>query len=554
MRTAISVETEDGLDAKLNQEASELGIDVDLLGSSLDLTSDSTPKRMDAFRISQESVGSRASQSTGFMSTFSETSREQHPPAGRTPYRTSISFRDYDAFVALGRGQDGHSFSSSSPTTPSQSAFSLPLSSPRSSPKRHFRRIRGLSSLRNGWNSSSTSIAEGCPHCPQDSQSQRRAVHKLPCGHRVCTQSLRITIKATTDGKVAKAPSCCNMPIPGSLVEHVTTQTEQTALLERLEQRDEAISLPRSTSSEERPTETGGQARDVTMESRPVSADLQVDAIMTKMQDDLHELANLTRDHDATYFNQIHSDQRDSHILWISNLRAELTAEHESIRKQKHERRELALQELLETQAAAMAEAEDKQVKAEANMRLIHEQARRDNATALKHMEAYCAGVFSTGELHGRPITDQDRMELEKTRQIRQNMDARQESAINVLRGEQSRRMKSRGQRQEKEEQELQRVQKKEEVDLEQQLGSELTQLEELLDDKTKRLRGRWRLQTAIFVRKAKTSLDVMVNESSPSIGWPSCGPVAEFGPEAGMHDTMGQRGFTTGIAMHSTA
>ncbi|KAK5109569.1 hypothetical protein LTR62_006920 [Meristemomyces frigidus] len=272
----------------------------------------------------------------------------------------------------------------------------------------------------------------------------------------------------------------------------------------------------------------GARPAVITAERRNPSETSTVDSVMTKMQEDLHELANLTRDHDATHFHHIQQDQHDEHLLWVNNLRAELLAEHDFRRSELHKRHELSLEELAEAHNKAMAEAEDNQVKAEAKTRSSHEQAKRDNATALKHMEAYCAGVYSTGEQHNRTVTDQDRAELAKTRLIRDHMDTRHESAINVLRGEQNRRIKTRAQRQEVEDQNLRNEQKKEELELERELVAEIKQLDELLNDKTRRLRGRWRLQTAIFVRKAKTSYGVAVEECSPSIGWPTSGPLEE--------------------------
>lgn len=181
-------ESEEQMDEKLQSEAKELGIDIDALfvtptkPQSTRTFSSEVPRR-------SESIDSRASQSTGLTSNFSEVSRDPQYGKGRQLSRVSLSFRDYDNFMARGRPDGRNSMSFSPPTTPARSTFSLPLSSPSSSPKRHFRRIRGLSMLRLNRASTSSLDLDKCPHCPPDLISQRRAVHKLPCGHRLCTES-----------------------------------------------------------------------------------------------------------------------------------------------------------------------------------------------------------------------------------------------------------------------------------------------------------------------------------------------------------------------------
>lgn len=220
--------TEDQVDEELRQEASVLGVDVGILGaqqhqqqqkgeeeeeeSSTQQQPSHQPGRAFSLpRQSLESVASRFSQSTTLTSNFSDFSRDpQHAANGRGRSRASLSFKDYDAFISKGVPNGRHSLSfPSPPSTPSQSTFSLPLSSPASSPRRHFRRIRGLSMLRLGRSGSTTSLNDSCPHCPQEQTSQRRAVHKLPCGHRLCTQALRNTIKSATESKKGAVPSCC---------------------------------------------------------------------------------------------------------------------------------------------------------------------------------------------------------------------------------------------------------------------------------------------------------------------------------------------------------
>jgi hypothetical protein len=405
--------------------------------------------------------------------------------------------------------------------------------------------------LRIGRNTSTSSLTDVCPHCPQNAQSQRRAVHRLPCGHKLCTQALRNTIKTATDGKPGIVPTCCNVPIPGHLVEHVMTQAEQTALLERLELRDEATSIASSMQSERRPSEPAVRPHILTSASRTISEESKVDSVAPPLP---KEVENMSQKIAYRDLREEQTGQRDRFVAWICGQRSELEGHHDLQRRQLRDKHETALEELSESHMTAIADAEDKQVQAEADMRALHEQERRDNATALKHMEAYCAGVYGSGEPHNRTVTDQDRAEVEKTRRTRDLMDAKQASAINVLRGEQSRRMRLRSQRQEREEQELRRQQRREELDLERVFARELSQLNELALEKKKRMRGRWQLQTAIVVRKLEVDGGHEIESRIPFLNWHSETAHEKYtSPGAERENLIGDpMGISAGLAMQT--
>ncbi|KAK0784783.1 hypothetical protein LTR02_000660 [Friedmanniomyces endolithicus] len=495
-------ETEDGLE----NTARALGLDVATL-ASLEMGSHSgKPVPSDTSRMSQESVGSRASQSTGFMSTFSDASREHHhQPAARAPYSSSLFGRDYDAFVNRGAPHGRESVSFSPPSTPSQSTRSLALSSPPTSPKRHFRRIRGLSMLRLGRSGSNTSLADPCPHFPQDPRSQQRAVHKLPCGHRSCTQALRGNIQTSSGNSSNVLPTCSSVPIPDSLAKYVMTQAE----LPRAEPQKVDATLVCSIKSGYVPL----------MDKKDSVALMEDIAIPPEEPQRLVE--NVSEQIELKQLRDDQAGQLDRFIAWTSKQKAELEAQQGLLREQLKARHSAALEELEEEHSAAMAEAEDKQVKAEADMRTSHDREKRDNVTALKYMEAYCAGRYSSGELHNRLVTAQDHIELDKTKRARERMDGRQESAINVLRGEQSRRMRLRAQRQEKEEQELQRGQRREELELERSFGQEMAEFENEIPERRLRLEGRWRLQAAVMTRQLAVAPVFFAGEEKvSSLAW----------------------------------
>ncbi|OQO00569.1 hypothetical protein B0A48_13059 [Cryoendolithus antarcticus] len=189
--------------------------------------------------------------------------------------------------------------------------------------------------------------------------------------------------------------------------------------------------------------------------------------------------------------------------LWTSQNRAAMEAKHIGAVAALHRSQETALEALLDTHALALADAEDKQVTAESTLREVHDQAYRVNVTALKQQEAYCAGTYSDGQPHGRTITALDRTELDKTRRTRDNMASRQESAINVLRGEQGRRIRARVQRQDKEAADLEVLQEREIDALGRHNVAELEELGTIEKEKKTRLATRWRMQTMILMRRA---------------------------------------------------
>lgn len=496
-------DTEDLLDERLRLAAQELGLHAEALRLSREgvkASSTNTVCSSDVVRRS-ESIGSRASRSTGLTSNFSDFSRD--PASLRGKPRGSLSFRDYDSFLSRGSlSERRDSLSFTPPLTPSQSTLSLALSSPPdASPKKHFRKLRGLSMLKLNRNGSDASLPlDGCPHCPQNAFSQRRAIHKLPCGHRLCTQALRNTILSGTKGPVGSVPSCCGLPVPGRLVEQVMTYEEQNRLLERLEQWDEAASTNMSTRSGKSNTRIQNGHHHSASHDRIPPHDLETILPLPGFPTHRH--------------NQ--ELQRDRFNTWASTFRSALELHRTSSRGMLQTRHELALENLHDTHANALAEAEDKQVQAEADLRASHERENRDVATALKHMEAYCAGTLGGGEPHGRMVTEQDRGELEKTRKARDGMEGKHDAAIRVLRGEQGRRMKGRMARQEREVGNLERAHRGEAEQMER--GFEI--MAGLEAAKRDLLVRRWEVQDAVFLKKLEVETGVVLGGRLPGVEW----------------------------------
>ncbi|KAM0717878.1 hypothetical protein Q7P37_006210 [Cladosporium fusiforme] len=514
-------DTEDALGERLSALAQELGLHAEALSLSKDTTATAKAASTNTVASSaypvrrSESIGSRTSRSTGLTSNFSDLSRD--PAHLRGKPRASLSFRDYDSFLSRGSlSERRDSLSFTPPLTPSHSSLSLALSSPPdASPRKHFRKLRGLSMLKLNKSGSSTSLPlDACPHCPQNAFSQRRAIHKLPCGHRLCTQALRNTIIAGTQSPLGSIPSCCGIPIPGRLVEQMMTRQEQSALLDKLEQWDEAASAV-STDISTR----SGVANDHDhhhhdeSDQQPTSHTSSHASLPRSKAHDLETILPLPG---FPAHRTAQESQRNRFLTWSSRLRTTLAAHRRTTRQALQTRHADTLSALHDTHAHSLAEAEDKQVAAEADLRATHAREDRDVATALRHMEAYCAGTLGCGTPHGRTVTEQDLRELEKTQRARAGMAARHEGAIRVLRGEQGRRMKGRVARQEREMANLARAHRGEEEGMERGWGV----LEALVGVKREALVRRWEVEDAVFLRRLEVETGVELGGRLPPVLW----------------------------------
>lgn len=555
------IPTDEQLDEDLRREAQELGITFSSPQAPHDQPTalqDKLPRpwSADLTRRSLESARSRGSRSTDLTSQFSELSREGRPSLrqARSQHRSSLSVRDYDAFLARETRSARNSIAASPSTMPtSSSTFSLPLTSPETSPKRQaFRRLRGLSILKR-YRSDSRSSADGnCQHCAAGPLAQRRAIHRLPCGHRLCTQAMRSLItSAQNNGNGTGVPSCCGMPVPGQMIERVMTLNEQELLFENMDMSDRKSPTTPPMPSQRPPSVSGVM---LTRKNRTVSIESKVDSLAPSMRLDV---GKVMESEEYKVLRQKQWAERDRCRASTERDRVSMQDQHQTLRTELRRRHEAATEDLVESHNLAMSEAEDKQVKAEADLRDALAQERRDNATALKHMEAYCAGLYSNGEPHLRHVRSQDMAELDKTRRLRNQMDAKHESAINVLRGEQGRRIRLRAYRQAKEVQELRRAQRMEELEQERNLSQDLRKMDEAADEQRARLVWRWQLQGAVLVKKMEKQMGVVVQGRLPPMDWQGAGGqddtaantlgMRTISPSA--QDTRGQ-GNSTGIGM----
>lgn len=156
----------------------------------------------------------------------------------------------------------------------------------------------------------------------------------------------------------------------------------------------------------------------------------------------------------------------------------------------------------------------------EADLRETHEAERRNTATALRHMEAYCRGETTTGEQHGRTVTDQDMRQLSKARYARDNMDTRQTGAINVLRGEQSRRMSRRLLKQEEELLQLEARQQRELDSIQQDHDNALRVWVQEVSKMKAKLQEWWSIETEIWRKRLEKETGAYFGGTLPPVSW----------------------------------
>ncbi|KAK4989453.1 hypothetical protein LTR50_003196 [Elasticomyces elasticus] len=516
-------ESEHSAEDKLRAEARYYGLDVRAMSGSPDATKAMSTMSVSTAPRRSTSIGSRASQSTGLTSNLSRSSREQHFYASRahTSRRrsnASLSIRDYDLSPGHPTSQSKLSLSFSPPLTPPHSTFSLPLSAPDSSPRKHFSKLRGLSRLKLRRTASNTSIADICVHCPQEGPKHRPAVHKLQCGHGYCSLALHSIITSAMDGKTA--PSCCGRPVPENLIELVMSQGEQDAFVDRTVIRgDRATSYSSHGGSIYASTVSQRSEQNLNRHGSTLAEESGV-GIERGANRNLGEALELP---EFKALRESHEHERDRFLCWWEREKERIAKEQDERRdklKQQHDR---AVDDLIEQHSMTTLKVEDKHLMDELELLKSHDVEKRNCAVALRHMEAYCNGLISSTshERHNRPVTEQDRKELAKQYWLRDNLEVKHASAINVLRGEQSHRLRIRQQKQEKEAVQLEREQEMELDSFEHRAVSELEELEDVMLRRRRRMIARWDLGLEIWRSRLDHETGVSFARALPPIAWP---------------------------------
>ncbi|KAI5270403.1 hypothetical protein E4T47_06192 [Aureobasidium subglaciale] len=311
-------------------------------------------------------------------------------------------------------------------------------------------------------------------------------------------------------------PTCCKRPIPGSLVANVMSQDEQDTLMNMLiAWDDDATTTP--------PIHEAGVTSHPTSfaKSRSQSRSPALGA-ERPLPDETEE--NLEKAMEIPSFRDLRQQQerqRDDLTAWARRKRQGVIDGYAVRKLQLLPYFDRQRDQLAEKQTAAIARIEDKHVIDEHEMREGHEVETRNNAIALKHMEAYCRGETTSGDRHERAVTDRDLAELTKARRARDQMDAKHAGAIGVLRGEQNRRISQRLVKQEEDLSELESRQLKELESLQRECDDMVREWDAETQKRRAKLERWWNLQTEIWRKELDRETGVQFTGDLPSIRWP---------------------------------
>jgi hypothetical protein len=178
-------------------------------------------------------------------------------------------------------------------------------------------------------------------------------------------------------------------------------------------------------------------------------------------------------------------------------MRCVMWTRHSQKRLAMLERYKDAVEKTRERHAKTEQHLEDRQIEAEIELQSALEQSEKSVRIQLKYMEAYCNGPMRL--LPEREVTRKHRELLARQYHVRDGMERRHQSQINVLREKQAKRMEELMERHEKEMTTLVERRAEEEEDLGLQFTNEEEALVRMFVDRKDRMQRRWRIQGEIL-------------------------------------------------------
>jgi len=201
-------------------------------------------------------------------------------------------------------------------------------------------------------------------------------------------------------------------------------------------------------------------------------------------------------------FRELHARQewqRDRFLAFAAAQQPLLARRRDQLRAQEMDRFPRIMHDMEAHHAAELARLEDRHVAVEMDLREAHELEQRNCHIALRHMEAYCRGEEVGSNQPQRHVTEQDRKNLERQYWIRDHLSQKHESAINVLREQQARQLRVKGQ---KYDADMAAAQRKHEADL-QDYDRIFDTFHAQMAQLRARLMWRWDLTTRIWKIRA---------------------------------------------------
>ncbi|OCL07209.1 hypothetical protein AOQ84DRAFT_62801 [Glonium stellatum] len=510
-------QTEDELDERIAIEARESGIEDPYRCFTPELhdlsTAISTLTVSSAYRSSM-SIHSRESHSTGFTSDPSRTSKDQHldsPSASRSHQlpRTSLSLENYDSLLERFRPSMRHSRSSSTAST----AGSASLFSTSKKPGASVKRKRGPSLL---------SMFRREPH---NCTSRVRHGHhvnpftpRLECGHTLTKYATRIHVQEAIESGGRLLPNCCGRPLPRFVLEAVMTKEEMDDFLALFTQYPDLEYATGVRYSHDGVIEISPPAGcqslcDVAPELACASAETTLECdeqLKAAMADEAFRALHAQREEQFQRIVEFESKQRQA-----------ISAYHEKVRRRLSSQVARNKAERAKEHAQALEQLEEAQVAAELDLRKAHVQERQNVATALKHMEAYCNGLTTSGMESKHTVSEDDKKKLKRQHALQDNLPHKHDSAINVLRAKQEKDVKVRMHKQNAELVQMDHEFEKENRLLEMHFLKESSRLEALMESRRRRAVARWTLRTETWRKDFENQHDTILPGRLPHLDWP---------------------------------
>jgi len=201
------------------------------------------------------------------------------------------------------------------------------------------------------------------------------------------------------------------------------------------------------------------------------------------------------------------------------------------------ERHRDVMEKTSERHAKTEQHLEDRQVEAEIELRSALEQSEKSIRIQLKYMEAYCNGPSRL--LPEREVTRKHREQLARQYHLRDGMERRHQSQINVLREKQAKRMEELMERHAKEMAALVEKRAEEVEDLGLQFTNEEEALVRVFRERRERMVRRWVLEGEILRRQLEEKHGVRYG-SLALPEWPGDGDPDEGLPSVREEDALG--------------
>ena len=161
------------------------------------------------------------------------------------------------------------------------------------------------------------------------------------------------------------------------------------------------------------------------------------------------------------------------------------------------------------------------QLRVEHDLRESHRAETQNVATALKYMEAYCAGPNPAHPEISYAVTDEDREKLERQRILQKKLPAKHDSVINVLRAKQERDVKVKLQKQQSEMEQLEQDHA-DDTNAEQAMyETDSRRLDAIIQTRRSRVVRRWNLRFEIWRKDWEKQHGTTLHGKIPHEDWP---------------------------------